>query len=264
MNRVSGERDQVLCELVRLLNAYKLYIEWNLIFESPDDFLYRQSGQLKLANSSLEEFLPRLFDDRLVPGLAHVHGTSVQPASCFSHLSFGSPLLPLGNGGVFIKCKNQDFAVTKKYELSITATGTEQECFQKSVSIAYFATEVKTNLDKTMFQEATATAGELKTAVPGAKYVLLCEWLDMSPIDTKLTPIDEVIVLRRNKRIRSNLRDEFGTADGRRKHRGRYESFLMENPLHIGGFERFLDHLNQTFPVESGPPEQLVLERGYF
>ena len=30
------------------------------------------------------------------------------------------------------------------------------------IPISYFATEIKTNLDKTMFQEAAATAGELK------------------------------------------------------------------------------------------------------
>lgn len=45
--------------------------------------------------------------------------------------------------------------------------------------IAYVAAECKTNLDKTMFQEAAATALDVKSAVPGANYYLLCEWLDI-------------------------------------------------------------------------------------
>lgn len=52
----------------------------------------------------------------------------------------------------------------------------------RETNIAYLACECKTNLDKTMFQEASATALDLKSTVPSAKYLLLCEWLDMTPI----------------------------------------------------------------------------------
>ena len=44
-------------------------------------------------------------------------------------------------------------------------------------NITYVAAECKTNLDKTMFQEACATARDTKFAVSGAHYYLLCEWL---------------------------------------------------------------------------------------
>ena len=36
----------------------KYYIDVDLIFDSPEDFLYRQKGQLKLDNTVIEEFLP--------------------------------------------------------------------------------------------------------------------------------------------------------------------------------------------------------------
>ncbi len=46
--------------LVASLNGYKKFIDLNLIYDSDEDFLYRQKGQLKLDNTVLEEFLPRL------------------------------------------------------------------------------------------------------------------------------------------------------------------------------------------------------------
>lgn len=46
--------------LVEATNRYKRFIELDLIFDSPENFLYRQKGQLKLDNTILEEFLPQL------------------------------------------------------------------------------------------------------------------------------------------------------------------------------------------------------------
>jgi hypothetical protein len=48
--------NQTLKQLVKLFNGYKFYIDVFLIFDSQDDFLYRQKGQLKLDNSIIEEF----------------------------------------------------------------------------------------------------------------------------------------------------------------------------------------------------------------
>src|SRR4051812_12788947 len=41
--------DALLEKLVELLNAYKRYIEIDLIYDSPSDHLYRQSGQIKVS-----------------------------------------------------------------------------------------------------------------------------------------------------------------------------------------------------------------------
>lgn len=60
MSKVQGPSDVALSALVPLLDEYKRYIDLNLIFDSPEDFLYRQKGQLKLDNSIIEEFLPWL------------------------------------------------------------------------------------------------------------------------------------------------------------------------------------------------------------
>jgi len=58
LKAVTGTPQQRIPALVALLNEYRLYIDLDLVFDSPQDFLYRQKGQLKLDNSVIEEFLP--------------------------------------------------------------------------------------------------------------------------------------------------------------------------------------------------------------
>lgn len=54
-----GECLESLIEnMVQYLNEYKFYIDINLIFDSEEDFLYRQKGQLKLDNTVIQEFMP--------------------------------------------------------------------------------------------------------------------------------------------------------------------------------------------------------------
>ncbi len=108
--------------------------------------------------------------------------------------------------------------------------------------MAFVVAECKTNLDKTMFQEATATAHDVKTSVPGAKYFLLCEWLDMTPISTAPTDIDEVIILRKAKRLSSNKRKDFSTYEGRQANRDEYKNFLESNLIQYEMILRFLTH----------------------
>ncbi|CAJ1787440.1 Bpu10I family restriction endonuclease [Aeromonas veronii] len=264
MDALQSEGDELLAELISLLNQYKKSVEFDLIFCSEEDFLYRQKGQLKLDNTILEEFLPRLFDARLIPGFARQNGLECGPRASFAGLSFESPLLALSNGGVYIKRKDQDFSVTRQHKLTITTPSNPDDVFEQDFHVSYFATEIKTNLDKTMFQEAAATAGELKRVSSGSKYVLLCEWLDMTPINTKLTAIDEVIVLRRAKRLGSNQRSAFSTAGGRREKMEWYSNFLDSHPLSLEGFKRLMWHLNECFPAVEHHSEDIVLERGYF
>ncbi|HVI55865.1 MAG TPA: Bpu10I family restriction endonuclease [Luteibacter sp.] len=265
MKAAKGKPRSVLASHVKALNNYKKHVDLELIFDSESDFLYRQKGQLKLDNTILEEFLPYLFDDRLLPGLKRIKNLSAGPHASFAGLSFASPFVALHVGGANIKLKNQDFSVTKSHRMTITdEPGNGSPSFNEKFSVSHFAAEIKTNLDKTMFQEASATAAELKKAVPGSKYILLCEYLDMTPITTKLTSIDEVIVLRKAKRLTSNTRAEFATTAGRKASRAEYETFLDKHPLDIKCFERFVWHLEECFPEKEADAEDIVLGRGYF
>ena len=186
-------------ELVQLLNEYRNFIDVELVFDSSADFLYRQKGQLKLDNSVIEEFLPRLIHPRVLPelNLADLHSG---PASCFSSAYFASSLdSPVSDGGLSFRTKDQDFAIAKKLFVKASHDATFADAPTKSTYLAYVAAECKTNLDKTMFQEACATANDVKSAVSGARYYLLCEWLDMAPLSTAPTDIDEVIILMKGQ-----------------------------------------------------------------
>src|SRR5258706_11808359 len=264
LREAKGNAQELLGALIKILNDYKRYLELDLIFDATDDFLYRQKGQLKLDNTVLEEFLPYLFDVRLVPGLARIKNLNCGSQSSFAGLSFASPFLPLNSGGVFMKLKDQDFAVSKSHRIVIADDPGNGNPCEAKFYVSHFATEIKTNLDKTMFQEASASAAELKRSVPGSRYILLCEFLDMTPITTKLTSIDEVIVLRKAKRLASNIRAEFSTFDGRKKARAIYEAYLHKYPLREDCFERFIWHLNECFPEREEDAEDVVLGRGYF
>lgn len=264
MSSLTEEGDALLKRLIDLLNEYKKSVEFDLIFCAEGDFLYRQKGQLKLDNTVLEEFLPRLFDRRLVHGFERQAGLECGPRASFAGLSFDSPLIALASGGAYLKRKDQDFSVTRKHKITISRPDNSDDKFEEEFHVSYFATEIKTNLDKTMFQEAAATAGELKRATSGSKYILLCEWLDMTPINTKLTAMDEVIVLRKSKRLGSNVRSNFSTHQGRISSQEKYEKFLDEHPLSLEGFERFIWHLNECFPSEEHDAEDVILHRGYF
>ena len=48
LRAIKGEYEDVVSKMVSLLNTYKTYLEVDLIFDSSEDFLYRQKGQLKL------------------------------------------------------------------------------------------------------------------------------------------------------------------------------------------------------------------------
>lgn len=261
LKSVQGEYDKIVTEMVNLLNEYKLYIELNVIFDSENDFLYRQKGQLKLDNTVIEEFLP-IFLNNALSDIFQDHNLCFGPTTCFSGVRFESSILgEQVGGGMNIRTKDHDFAVSRSLFLRSSHQNDFQNNLTEQTNIAYIAAECKTNLDKTMFQEASATALDVKLAVPGAKYYLLCEWLDMSPISTNTTAIDEILILRKAKRISSDVRQEFSTSDGRKKNRKKYLRYLKVNPFSKEVLLRFLNHVSC---VVSDNPENDVFERGYF
>ncbi len=113
-----------------------------------------------------------------------------------------------------------------------------------------------------MYQEVVATAHDVKVAVPGARHYLLCEWLDMTPISTTATDIDEVIILR-GKRMPSNIRSKFAGSVNRKKERDWYLNFLSQNPIRVERVLRFVNHLRTLFEATE-PEENEILQRGYF
>jgi hypothetical protein len=259
--QLKGSNDVVVSESVKLLSDYKNYIEIDLIFESKEDFLYRQKGQLKLDNTILEEFLPLLVNSVFKTEIEKKN-IVLGPASCISGIRFDSPLMmDTAGGGIVLKQKAQDFAISKPLFLKSSHYDSFDKSIIQETKIAYLACECKTNLDKTMFQEASATALDLKATVPTAKYILLCEWLDMTPISSSTTAIDEIIILRKAKRIGSGERQNYSSVVERIAKLEKYKEFLYSHPFAPDTFMRLIEHISCLI---SDTKEKEVLNRGYF
>lgn len=260
--RLDGKSEETMRAAVELLNEYRLFIDLEVIFESSDDFLYRQKGQLKLDNSVIEEFIPHLVSKSLG---SLVSPFQLGPQPCYSGMYFSSTLSTANLGpGLRIRSKDQDFTISRKLTVS-AAFDSKDSAASETVStyVGYLCAECKTNLDKTMFQEAIATAHDVKTAVPGAKYLLLCEWLDMTPISPAGTDIDEVLILRKARRVGAQIRGKFSTCSGRGECRPDYEKFLRKNPFSVDVFERLVGHVRSLLENKD-PDERDVLGKGYF
>ncbi len=264
MASLTSAGDEKVRDLVSLLNAYKRHIELELIWDSRADFLFRQRGQLKLDNSIIEEFLPWLVDPAIIPQLAQTD-VFAGPASAFAAASFSTTLTQSSSGvGLRTRTKDQDFTLSRPAYLAASfepdfppgATDVSR------VWLAYLAAECKTNLDKTMFQEASATSHDLKVAIPAARYYLICEYLDMTPISSVGTAIDEVLILR-GKRLASNKRAHYSTSANRIRLRSEYLDYLEANPVREDVVQRFVDHVRDLFTA-SDPSESDAIDKGYF
>lgn len=261
LTRVPSD-NRCVAEAVGLLNEYQIFLDLEVVFDSDDDFLYRQKGQLKLDNTVIEEFLPHLVT-RTFPAISE--DFSIGPHSCFAALYFTSTIgTAMAAPGAQARTKDQDFTISKRLYLRASFDPEHAAAVDRlEANLGYLCAECKTNLDKTMFQEACATAHDVKTAVPGAKYLLLCEWLDMTPISTAGTDVDEVLILRKAKRLGSQVRSAFATRAGRLSKRTEYAAYLAEHPFSPEVFERFLSHVRALLENRD-PDEGDALSRGYF
>lgn len=267
LEAVDGETlDELIENMVALLNDYKYYIDVDLIFDSTEDFLYRQKGQLKLDNTVMEEFLPIFVRKCLIKEFGHCDLNIGSQTATFSSAYFASSLSNPGIGGeLSIKTKDQDFAMSRPLYLRSSYSRDFRADSTKEVTthLGYVMAELKTNLDKTMFQEASATAHDVKLAVTGSKYYLLCDFLDMTPISTTTTDIDEILIVRKAKRISSNIRKSFSTYAGRQQYREWYIDYLKTNPYAPDMFKRFIEHIISQMRNED-LIEESVLKLGYF
>ena len=140
--------------MVDILNKYKQYIELNVIFESENDFLYRQKGQLKLDNTIIEEFLPILLTS-VLSDIFQNYDLNFGPTTCFSGIIFESSIIKdKVGGGMQVRTKDHDFTISRRLFIRSSHQGDFHNSVTRESNIAYVAAECKTNLDKTMFQEA--------------------------------------------------------------------------------------------------------------
>ena len=267
LNEADGDSvTDLIFNMVELLNEYKRFIDLDLIFDSPNDFLHRQKGQLKLDNTVTEEFLPILAKKCIIKEFGSFNADIGAQTQTFSSAHFASSLSnsTIG-GGMNIRTKDQDFAMSRRLYIksSYAPEFNPNDTLNITTNIGYVLAELKTNLDKTMFQEASATAYDVKRAVSGAKYYLLCDYLDMTPISTATTEIDEVLILRKTRRIGSHIRRKFSTYAGRMELRDFYAEYLDSNPYSADIITRFIEHIFSQV-IDEELIEESILDVGYF
>lgn len=263
MNSLTTRGEEKVRNLVELLNEYKMKVELNLIWDSTENFLYRQKGQLKLDNSILEEWFPRLVDPEILEEI-DIKNLSVGPSKAFSSAYFKNNLIaPGAHPMIEIRSKDQDFAIGQKVYIksSFDKSFNTESSNTLQTFVAYLAAEIKTNLDKTMFQEAVATSHDLKIAAPGSKYFLICEYLDMTPISSAGTDIEEVLILR-GKRTNSNERKKYSNAQYRKDNREEYAQRLSATPIREKVILHFINHIHKFLKVDNDILNSV--ERGYF
>lgn len=261
LEQVDSYQKNTIEKLVTATNQYKRFIELDLIFDSPENFLYRQKGQLKLDNTILEEFLPQL----LLKSLRNLNNSfELGPRKTFSGLTF---LSSVGNSGEAghpqIRTKDQDFIIGKKLYLKTSFNENFDQSDLLESYLGYVCIECKTNLDKTMFQEAVATSRDLKIAVPGSLYFLVCEFLDMTPVSILSTNIDDVLIVRKSKRMPARIRQEYKTPEARKKFRQEYANFLDSSQYYPDVFKRMVNKI-QSVIDDINPSLDQVLSQGHF
>jgi hypothetical protein len=256
--------DERVKDLVSLLNEYKEHIELHLIWDSESEFLYRSKGQLKIDNSILEEWFPWLTDPRVMPELEGAELT-VGPAKAFAATHFQSTATDgKATPGLVVRSKDQDFTIGRPTYLRASFSKEFPSALtdDQTTYIAYIAAELKTNLDKTMFQEAAATSHDLRIAAPGSHYFLICEYLDMTPISSAGTDIAEVLILR-SKRTGSQNRKQYSSPKYRQANRDTYIKELREKPVRLEVVQRFVNRVREILRDQNADLSGAV-ERGWF
>lgn len=225
-----NEADQAVLEKrVELLNGYKDFIEERRFVEAFD-------SRSNLQSSALEEFMYYLFND-LVKSLSQE--ALIGKSHSFKDIFFRPPSYAemLRKPHSFIEKKDHDFAIGVSVDASLkTRSGADSE--PERWDLPAVAIECKTYLDKTMLQDISTAAEQLKVRSPNAIYIVVAEWLKLTEsVNLKKLKIDQIYILRKQK----NTDREFRLLEG-----------YVKNPIYVDVVEHLYktvrDHL--TLPWE--------------
>ncbi len=105
-----------------------------------------------------------------------------------------------------IEIKDHDFAIGARVNAVIKCSGSDIE-EQHKWGIPAVAIECKTYLDKTMLQDVSTAAEQLKQKNPNAMYIVVAEWLKLTDfVNLKKYKVDQIYILRKQKNTDSEFR----------------------------------------------------------
>ncbi len=228
---VAEQDSQIVETRVRLLNEYKDFLDQQHYAEKFD-------SRSNLHSSVLEEFMFYLFRDMVteLSGHALLGKSHTFKDMFFKADSYGDMLL---QPKLLIEKKDHDFAIGVKLEARFRCAGQAADQ-QDTFDVPAVAIECKTYLDKTMLQDASTAAEQLKHRNPNAMYIVVAEWLKLTEsVNLRKFKIDQIYVLRKQK----NTDREF-----------RYAETYTKNPLYADVVWHLFDTTRTflTSPWEGG------------
>jgi len=231
----SGDASMI-SQRVKLLNEYKNFLDQQHYAEKFD-------SRSNLHSSVLEEFLLYLFKDvvKEISADALIGKCHAFKDIFFRPSNFLTMLEKIESN---VEKKDHDFAIGVSVQSSLTSEGS-QKTESDQWDIPAVAIECKTYLDKTMLQDASTAAAQLKQKNPNAMYIVCAEWLKLTDnVNLKKYKIDQIYVLRKQK----NTDREY-----------RYAETYDKNPIYCDVvqhlFETVRNHL--TIEWEGGVSESL-------
>ncbi|KWC65324.1 Bpu10I family restriction endonuclease [Burkholderia ubonensis] len=184
--------DQLILERrVQLLQRYKDFIDQQHYAEKFD-------SRSNLHSSVLEEFMLFLFKDLVaeISGHALIGKSHAFKDIFFRANSFGQLLT---KPEIMIEKKDHDFTIGVHVDATFQPNG-QIAGVVDNWDIPAVAVECKTYLDKTMLQDASTAAEQIKQKNPNAMYIVVAEWLKLTEaVNLKKYKIDQIYILRKQK-----------------------------------------------------------------
>lgn len=225
---------------VELLNDYKDFIDQQHYAEKFD-------SRSNLHSTVLEEFLYYLFKDA-IPG--QEYNPIIGPASTFKGLYFAPPNFAemLRSPYALLETKDHDFVIGTSILAQFSCPNAMSTLYEaKTFQVPAIVIEVKTYLDKTMLEGASAAADMLKTICPTSKYFIVAEYLKLTEsINLRRFKVDQIYILRKQK----NVDREF-----------RFLPTFVKNPIDPELIWEFFTEVYTYLSVETWDVSRL-LERG--
>lgn len=224
---VATEADATaLAARVALLNEYKDFIEEARFVQAFD-------SRSNLQSSVLEEFMYYLFSD-LVKSISG--NALVGKSHSFKDVFFRAPSFTamLQSPHSFIEKKDHDFAIGVSVQANLRTQGSAEAEIERW-DLPAVAIECKTYLDKTMLQDVSTAAEELKRRNPNAIYIVVAEWLKLTEaINIKKLKVDQIYILRKQKNTDREIRLLPG---------------YQKNPIYLDVVEHLFSHVKEHLTV---------------
>lgn len=232
------------CETIRkrveLLNDYKEFLDDRRFAEKFD-------SRSNLHSSVLEEFMYYLFKD-MVEEISD--SALIGKSHSFKDLFFRAPSYAdmVKSPHALIEIKDHDFAIGASVNAKLQCAGSDV-IENHTWDIPAVAIECKTYLDKTMLQDVSTAAEQLKQKNPNAMYIVVAEWLKLTEnVNLKKYKIDQIYILRKQK----NTDREF-----------RYNDRYEKNPIYPDVIEHLFNSVRSFLTADWEGGIAHGMDRGY-